>query len=256
MVNIERSELEIFKDLKKLCTSPGYIHAFARICFKDLYHTVGVDKNYEIVESLDISKLYSHDRLIRSEMSTLHGLLISEDIDYLMPSQEKFEDYICKTDLLLKEIHQAILKPSNDALIECLKNGRKDNPFIRGECLREPIFYSAESAYDFQYLELFIKKYEKDNEWLINNKGVDINDVVLVAQSIICIQQMKAELYSLGIQDQFPVLDIFVILVDEVVYTANKYETTIDYEKAVVILDLFVGDNNRNFTTVNEYNWS
>ncbi|AHB98209.1 hypothetical protein [Francisella orientalis] len=139
-----------------------------------------------------MAKLYSHDRLIRSEMSTLHGLLISQKIDYSIPTPKMLENYICKTDSLLKEIHQAMLKPSTDILIDSIKNGKKDNPFIKGECLREPIFYSAESAYDFQYLELFLKKYEKDNQWLIDNKRIDIHNIVLVVNSIILIQISKA----------------------------------------------------------------
>ena len=40
--------------------------------------------------------------------------------------------------------------------------------------LREAIFYGAESAYPFQYCDLAPRKYRADAQWLLTNKGLDL----------------------------------------------------------------------------------
>jgi hypothetical protein len=64
-----RPEQDIFDDLALLCVSGGYIHAIASFCFRD--HVVGFGDE---LRGEDYAKLFSFDRLIRTEISTLIGL--------------------------------------------------------------------------------------------------------------------------------------------------------------------------------------
>jgi hypothetical protein len=66
-----RSEEEIFDELELLCGSPGYVHALAFLCFRDNMVGFGDALTLE-----DIQEMFSPDRLIRTEISTLFGLLV------------------------------------------------------------------------------------------------------------------------------------------------------------------------------------
>jgi len=50
-----------------------------------------------------------------------------------------------------------------------------------GAMLRETIFYGAESAYSFQYLEIAPEKYDADSSWMAREKGFTIANARLVA---------------------------------------------------------------------------
>ena len=63
-----RPEQAIFDDLAALCVSPGYIHAIAHFCFRD--HVIGFG---DVLRGEDYAKLFSFDRSIRTEISTLIG---------------------------------------------------------------------------------------------------------------------------------------------------------------------------------------
>lgn len=76
-----RSEQEIFDDLAKLCSSPGYVHAIAYLCFRDNMIRYSGEMKPE-----DMQHLFSMTRLIRTETSTLIGLLLKNEIDYSLPA--------------------------------------------------------------------------------------------------------------------------------------------------------------------------
>jgi hypothetical protein len=156
-----KSEKDIFEELSKLCVSPGYVHAIAFLCFEN--SGIIFEKEFDAKVIRDASAR-NKSNLVRNELSTLIGLLIKEKIDYqLQPSQE-IENYLNRTIDLLQELHRTFL-PSPHNFFE------KENPFTRGDFLREAIFYGGESAYIFQYLDFSIKKYKNDNAWLEANKG-------------------------------------------------------------------------------------
>ena len=70
-----RSEQAIFDDLTKLCSSPGYVHAIAYLCFRD-----NVIRYSDELKPEDMQQLFSKSRLIRTEISTLIGLLLKAEI--------------------------------------------------------------------------------------------------------------------------------------------------------------------------------
>lgn len=98
-----RAEQEIFDELAGLCASPGYAHAVAYLCFRDNMIRYSGEMKAE-----DMQHLFSKSRLIRTETSTLIGLMLKNLIDYTLPPPAVLEKYIETTEALLEEIHQAM----------------------------------------------------------------------------------------------------------------------------------------------------
>ena len=161
-----RAEQAVFDDLASLCASPGYIHALAYFCFRD--NAIPFD---EEITAEDTSFMFSRSRLIRTEATTLIGLMIRAPIDFTLPEAQVFSQYIEQTDSLLEELHRAIGRP----MISLLSSGQPDPTHLSsGQFLREPIFYGAESAYPFQYRDLAPRRYRDDAAWLTHDRGIDL----------------------------------------------------------------------------------
>lgn len=161
-----RTEQAVFDDLASLCASPGYIHALAYLCFRD--NAISFDKE---ITAADTSFMFSHSRLIRTETTTLIGLMMRAPIDSTLPQAQIVSEYIEQTEKLLEELHTVIGSP----MISLLRSGQSDPTVLRsGKLLREPIFYGAESAYPFQYRDLAPRKYRDDAAWLASNRGIDL----------------------------------------------------------------------------------
>lgn len=146
-----RDESLIFRDLSTLCTSRGYVHALAYLCFRDSVIMYADEIHVE-----DVKHLFSPERLIRTEISTLIGLLVQQEIDWSLPESGTVQQYIEETEKLLQELHQSMSAPAIDELRASIESGGKTNPFQKGLHLREPIFYSGESAYSFQFRDLSV----------------------------------------------------------------------------------------------------
>ena len=178
MRKIARKESKIFAELAKLCASPGYFHVIAYFCYEN--NTI---RYADTLKPEDMHQQFSK-YLLRTEISTLIGLACKEQLNTDLPSPEVFQRYIDKTTSLLKEIHQSMLSPM-ESIFDSSKFGDNSfNPFRDGSVLREPIFYSGESAYHFQYRDLSKIKYEKDNDWFLRNKGFSIQQAINVITSI------------------------------------------------------------------------
>jgi hypothetical protein len=163
-----RSEQEVFDDLAELCVRPGYSHAIAYFCFRD--HVVGYGAS---LKGDDYAKLFSLDRLIRTEVSTLIGLMVRKPRDLGMPDSKTLEGYIKRTENLLGELHEVLNEPVKAEMKKAFadpKMAKDFNPFANAAALREPIFYGSESAYSFQYRDLSISKYANDEKWIREHK--------------------------------------------------------------------------------------
>lgn len=165
-----RSEQEIFDDLAALCISPGFIHAIATICFRD--NIVSFKKE---LKAKDMTRLFSESRLIRTEVTTLIGLMMRAPIDFTLPQPGKLFAYVKCSEKLLEELHDAIKSGGLKALFPEKLSEPDFNPFTLGDLLREAIFYGGESAYTFQYRDLAPLKYGADAQWLSEQRGVDLN---------------------------------------------------------------------------------
>ena len=104
-----RKEQTIFVELESLCASPGYVHAIAYFCFRD-----NMIRYSGEMRAADMQHLFSKSRLIRTEISTLIGLMLKHDIDYNLPAPQVLEKYVETTEALLEEILAG--NPDPDAL--------------------------------------------------------------------------------------------------------------------------------------------
>jgi len=176
MNNLCRKESDIFSDLEKVCTSPGYIHAIAYLDFKNFWTDF---------TSNDLSEKSITDKLTRTEISILIGLLCKKAIRTIEPHPPLLQTYINRTEDLLKELLQSMLSEEMFS-----PNNINDENYL-GAVLRACIFGSGESAYYFQYRDLVKKKYENDETWFLENKGFGIKEAINIINAIRLIEIEK-----------------------------------------------------------------
>ncbi len=132
-----RSETEIFEELDRLCCSPGFIHAVAYFCWRDnLIRFSG-----EQVTEEDVQHQYSDKKLLRTEISTLVGLMAKGDIDLGVPKPSTLQNYLDQAEALLHEMHMSLQKPWMAAFEVMARNPSEANsidPFSTADGLREP----------------------------------------------------------------------------------------------------------------------
>lgn len=248
-----RAEQEIFSDLEALCRSPGYAHAIAHFCFRD--QVVSYSKN---LKADDYAKLFSSERLIRTEMSTLIGLMLRSPIELALPDLQTVQSYLDRTEALLKELHEALNAPLMAEMKKAIASPggpQSLNPFSTAEVLREPIFYSAESAYTFQYRDLSIQKYAYDEEWLIKNKGFTALEARNITSALLEFLNNKLlntlEEFRNIPSDEWSLLTGFQFTAADIATVSG-----LSLDKITAFIDAYTCPENGNptFTSLNEFN--
>jgi hypothetical protein len=247
-----RSEPEVFADIKALCRSSGYVHALANICFRD-----NIVRYSGQMRAKDMLPMFSPDHLIRTEISTLIGLMIQGEVDWKMPSPHVVQEQMDRTDALLRELHDTFLPSFSGAIAEQAKAPVKDSELLgRGEFIREAIFYGGESAYNFQYRDFAPPKYVADDAWLKANKGFSIVDARTIAHAIARLQEQKlmntvAHMATIP-PDQWSILPGFTFSVEEVGAASGLPESTV--QAALNAFALSPGEKNETFRALNDFN--
>ncbi len=245
-----RDEKDILDELAALCVSPGYVHAIAYLCFRDnmiLY----VDE----MKPEDMDELLSRKRLVRTETSTLIGLMLRRDIDYSMPASLVLEQYISSTEALLEELHHSMSAWFWPTLNSVREDEEAINPFTRGFALREPIFYCGESAYSFQYRDFSPIKFRRDDPWLVENKGFSIQDASEVVHSISRLREEKAiEFLQLLRENASDIsfLNVHTLTVEEVAKHARMDPVIV--ERILSAFAVSENDHNETFVALNDFN--
>jgi len=246
-----RNEKEIFADLRALCTSPGYAHAIAFLCFRD-----NIVPYKEEITAEDILHLYSNSCLIRTEISTLIGLMIQEDISYAWPTPDALQECIEQTEALLEEMHKVIGEAFSKNFNPEKIADPDFNPFTRGDVLREPIFYGGESAYSFQYRDFSTKKYTTDDEWLKSNKGFSIQTARDVVYAIGKIQEQKL---SFVLQEshnnpsaEWTPLPGYTFSAKDVAEVSGIEDSTVEAVLSAFAMSL--DERNQSFSKLNDFN--
>ncbi|MCP3019924.1 nuclease-related domain-containing protein [Cupriavidus basilensis] len=246
-----RTEQEVFADLAAVCQRPGYVHAVAHLCFRD-----NVIFYQGSMKAADLQKMYSPSRLIRTEINTLLGLMIKAEIDWTLPHPATIQAYVDESERLLNELHDCLNGEFFSGLTpEALKSGTF-NPFDRGAVLREPIFYSGEAAYNFQYLDLASRKYAADGPWLIAKMGFTIELAARVVKAIEEVHTDRMHAIRLTLMKQHPdewtMLPVFACTVDEICA-----KTALNEDLVKRILDAFTlpgAERNAGFNTLHDFN--
>lgn len=246
-----REETEVFERLEKLCSSSGYVHAIAYFCFRD--NTIRYSDEMFVQ---DVLEQFSADRLVRTEISTLIGLLCKSEIDIALPTPDKLQRYIEQTDSLLKEIHQSMMLPMKTFFDPAKTTEKEFNPFENGSLLRESIFYGGESAYNFQYRDLSFTKYQKDNDWFVCNKGYSLNQASAVVAAIGKFQNDKITNVMMGLTEKPPsdwtLFPAFTFTVDDIANYAG-----LDYVNTKSVIESFVAPaeiNKNDFSALDDFN--
>jgi hypothetical protein len=251
VAKLMRPEQEIFNELAELCVSPGYVHAIAYLCFRDnMIHYSGEMK------AEDMQQLFSKNRLVRTETSTIIGLMLKREIDHTLPTPNTLEGYIKATEALLEEIHRTM----SSAFLDCIDPAKitdKDfSPFTCGAVLREPIFYGGESAYSFQYRDFSPCKYGHDDGWLVANKKFTIQQARDVVYAISRLQDKKSvetfQSLSKIAPEDWTLLPIFTFTVQEVADCAHMDPTVVG--NVLMAFAAPANAYNEQFTALHDFN--
>lgn len=251
-----RAEQDIFNDLADLCAEPGFVHALAWMSLRDNYVTFDRE-----MDSQALADSYAPGRIVRTELSTLIGLLIRQPIDLSEPTPVEIQALFDRTNALLTELHERLGRPMWDSIIETAKAAQEDgskrppSPFTRADVLREPIFYGSESAYSFQYRDMAVDRYAADDEWLLANKGFSIVDALAVEDAISEIQTEKIvhELSRLRVKTP-PfrcLLPAFTTTANDIVAQSGRSVETV---RAVLAVLSTVPPSNQDFTSLGAFN--
>lgn len=248
----DRSEEQVFKDIFDLCASPGYIHAIAYFCFRD-----NLIKYSDKLVVKDMDSHYEGSRLLRSEISTLIGLMARAPIGLDLPAPEVLQGYVNRTDALMAELHHAMMVGAffgGKDWAALFAEGR--DPFDDGVAMREPIFYGGESAYNFQYEAITAPKYRADDTWLVDKRGFSIADALAVTKAIS--EGHIPRLFSLREEmrakspDEWTFLPAFMFTAQDIVDGSGLEAATVD-----AVLRAFRFENyerNDPFTGLSEFN--
>lgn len=181
-----REESKILEDLAALATSPGYAHAIAHICHRD--NVIYIKGS---LQPSDMDRMFSRERLIRTELTTLIGLMAKKPLDLSPQPVDAVQRYVERTDVLMRELHDAMSSLTFTAVFEAMKAGTEPPDVWRGPGMREPIFYGTESAYAFQYRDFVPEKYGADDDWLLKAKGFTSGQAMTLAKVICMLMDEK-----------------------------------------------------------------
>ncbi|MEX2411144.1 MAG: NERD domain-containing protein [Candidatus Paceibacterota bacterium] len=244
-------ENKIFNELSSLCQSKGYAHVVAYFCFRD--NTIQYS---EELKGEDLLHQFSHERLLRIEISALIGAMVKGNIDFSLPTQEEMQKLIDRTESLLHELHLAIVRPYQEEFRKSSETGKKENPFKQGAVMREPILYSGESAFNFQYRDLALSKYINDDEWFKKHVGYSVSEAHQIISAIFNIQNRKITMglnqISKSTPELWTYLPIYTFTLDEVIKKSGCHT---DIVKSVIhAFVLPENSKNENFKSISDFN--
>ena len=78
-----RPQQEVFTDLEKICQQAGFIHVLAALVFENNFHSVKVEEKFPKIQDQ-----YDDKKLIRNEVSVLHGLMLKSEVDFTLLDEE------------------------------------------------------------------------------------------------------------------------------------------------------------------------
>ncbi len=246
MTHLKETVLKI----EALTQEPGFVYTLAFILMRDMF----LDPN-------EVADINWYEHLSFQELTFLVGLLVKHEINFDIPTAEKSHEQFKQVYNLFKELHNKhterivdkFSKPTTSEMSveEAEEDYRK--VFGAGDSVTESIFYSGSGAYDFQYLDFSIKKYQKDAEWLLSNKNIKISAVVEIARDIKKFNEHKFITRPDVDKDDFPALcqcaiSVFCFTPIDFKHHRENVESFLD------VFSLIPGKVNPNLETPGQYN--
>lgn len=200
--------------LKDLIKKDGVFYALLFSLFEDSH--------------ISISELDDYDpnlRISSDESHWLIGFLIQQNSSFLDSFPKDIRDFIS----LSKEIH-AVLKELEYSYAKSLSVSPEDikSPKNMLAAISVAIHYDGNSAYDLEYANFAIKRYEGIRSWLKENRNIDIYDCTCIADNIKSLLLQKGNQVRLFSENEFQLL------------CGNKSsESEIDNFRILQFIDLF-----------------
>lgn len=246
-----RSEEKIFSELSTLCVKPGFAHVIAYLSWRD-----NAFKFIDDLEVKDVIAQSSSECLCRTEISTLIGLMLRQEIDLTLRRPQEMQSMIDKAEALLSEMHQTMYMDAFSTIDFSRSKEDGYNPFSDASMLREPIFYGGDSAYTSQYLDLSEKKYSKDDSWLQEHKGFLATDVCDVIRCIMDIRSEKAtamrESFTIEALDEWTLLPALTFTAEEI---SDRLQKNIEIvENVITSFTVPTDSRNKDFLSLGDFN--
>lgn len=245
---------EAVEKIEGLVREDGFIYSLGWILLRNLF--------------LDAEQVLSIDwrsRLSHQELSFLIGLMAKQPIRMHSADQDIVQSHYKKADQYFRELHDAFVKPTTESLVKkaeerihASSSKRSDEHkeyqaiFGTGDAMAECIFYGDSGAYDFQYLELASKRYARDKEWLLSNKGFQLETAINLCKKL---KELQIARFSALIQPGS--LDEFSRMALPVFCFSEEDLKEFDRQEVKNILDTFTvkpGKVNHKLALPGEYN--
>ncbi len=237
-----RPEAEILCDLQMLCRHAGFAHIVAHVIVRDNFIFYAEEMTPD-----DMGNMFGFNRLIRTEITTLIGYMVQGGPEAFGELPVDPQALLDRAEALLEELHKRLswlgFEELREGSLDALEQTR-----LRGEALREPIFYGGESAFSFQYQDFATAKYHADNAWLTEKKGFTIEQAEAVVDAILRIQE--GELTSLRVKNA-PPLPGFIVSSATV---QSRSGLPVDTVNAVLDALAIPLGSNQKFTALNDFN--
>lgn len=241
-----RAEDEILAELRELCQQPGFAHIIAQIVVRDNFVFYKDEMTPE-----DMAHLFGFKRLIRTEIATLIGYMIQAGSETFEVLPADPATLLAQVESLLEELHRRLSWSMFGTGIESVMDAR-DN----AETLREPMFYAGESAFNFQYRDFAVDKYQADNPWLEANCGFTIEEAATLVDVCLALteEQVTARWKSASVKTDpstWSLLPGFIVKEADLVARSG-----LSKEKAAAIIAAFstpLGENAA-FVALNDFN--
>ena len=236
-----RSSEDVISDLVNLTEEGGFIYTFCGLVLSYLWMSPDEAPDTDGWTQPNVQ-----------ELSFLLGLMVKRPISIdVFPSAQASEDQFNAAVGLLEELQMALnfrgeryeTKSDIDNAISWMESG---------EGMVEPIFYSGDGAYSFQYLEMAERRYHGDKEWLRARLGIEFNEVIAITQQLQQLANNRAPAVAMGssLEEMYEsILSIFT-------FTPEDIEG-FDRTTAKCFLEAFsltLGAVNETLSAVGDYN--
>ncbi|MEI6138462.1 MAG: SEC-C domain-containing protein [Mariniphaga sp.] len=157
-----RKQSEILSEINEISTQENFLDVLFILCHKNL------NCYSDELATRDLKKV-----LNENEITFLFGLWL-KNLNIRKSNSISKEDSAKILHTLMDEFHISFLPSFNpNADLSYYKN-TVNNP----EIIKETIFYAGTGAYDYQYCNFLISKYQYDKNWLYQKKKIKLNDAI------------------------------------------------------------------------------